>query len=378
MQGELSKNPGAGSALDSDSRGVPVVVSRLFDVEWYSKQYPDVAATGLDPLSHYMASGSKQGREPNAFFHTPFYRRQLTERGIASTNNAFLHYLTEGAELGLRPHPLFEPSFYRECYALSTESAVWPYEFFMTVGLQREDNPTPLFESSYYRIRSSELAGDGQGITLPPLLHYLANWDHQTIDPHALFDVSWYISHARLSSSSGYDPLSDYLEYGCKAGLFPNPLFDSEWYLNEYVDVSESGVDPLTDFVLSGWSIGRFPNALFDPEWYVENNSDLRDSQMNPLTHYIHFGALERRNPGPLFDTAWYLLQVPDGEWIENPLSHFLWKGSKKGLNPHPMFDSYFYARENTQEVATDQVPIAHYVRCGIQEGRKHNGLFTA
>ncbi len=163
---------GSGAKLTSDSRGVPAVVSQLFDSKWYLERYPDLATAGFDPFSHYMDFGSKQGREPNAFFNTPFYHRQLAERGIAPKNNAFLHYLTEGARLGLRPHPLFEPTFYRERYALSTASAVWPYEFFMTVGLQREDNPTPLFDSSYYRICAEKRADKGLDIALPPLLHY--------------------------------------------------------------------------------------------------------------------------------------------------------------------------------------------------------------
>ena len=85
-------------------REVPPVVSRLFDVEWYSRQYPDVAAAGVDPLSHYMDLGSKQDREPNVFFHTPFYRRQLKERGLAPTTNAFLHYVTEGPRR-VQPQP---------------------------------------------------------------------------------------------------------------------------------------------------------------------------------------------------------------------------------------------------------------------------------
>lgn len=38
--------------------------SGLFDGEWYTKQYPDVSASGLDPLEHFLRFGLELGRDP--------------------------------------------------------------------------------------------------------------------------------------------------------------------------------------------------------------------------------------------------------------------------------------------------------------------------
>lgn len=45
-----------------------VFESGLFDSEWYSKRYPDVKATALDPLDHYLYVGAFLGRRPSDAF----------------------------------------------------------------------------------------------------------------------------------------------------------------------------------------------------------------------------------------------------------------------------------------------------------------------
>ncbi len=40
--------------------------SGLFDVDWYVKEYPDIAAAGADPLRHFIQFGADEGRSPNA------------------------------------------------------------------------------------------------------------------------------------------------------------------------------------------------------------------------------------------------------------------------------------------------------------------------
>src|SRR6266511_1269046 len=47
--------------------------SGLFDAEWYLSRYPDVAASGIDPLEHYCRYGWRRGRDPNRKFSTTLY-----------------------------------------------------------------------------------------------------------------------------------------------------------------------------------------------------------------------------------------------------------------------------------------------------------------
>ncbi|MDM7458512.1 MAG: glycosyltransferase family 2 protein [Paracoccus sp. (in: a-proteobacteria)] len=45
-----------------------------FDPDWYQAQYPDVAITGLDPVTHYLRYGHRMQRDPGPDFSTRFAR----------------------------------------------------------------------------------------------------------------------------------------------------------------------------------------------------------------------------------------------------------------------------------------------------------------
>ena len=40
--------------------------SGIFDAGWYNRTYHDVAASGMNPLRHYVCHGAAEGRAPNA------------------------------------------------------------------------------------------------------------------------------------------------------------------------------------------------------------------------------------------------------------------------------------------------------------------------
>lgn len=54
--------------------------SGLFDEAWYCTTYPDAAASGLDPIEHYLTIGAPKGHDPNPLFDTGFYARQMARR----------------------------------------------------------------------------------------------------------------------------------------------------------------------------------------------------------------------------------------------------------------------------------------------------------
>jgi glycosyltransferase involved in cell wall biosynthesis len=70
-----------------------------FDIEHYSKSYPDVVAAGIDPFEHYVSYGYREGRSPSAAFDAKFY----TSRYLSgdSTQNPFLHFLAHKHEPGV-------------------------------------------------------------------------------------------------------------------------------------------------------------------------------------------------------------------------------------------------------------------------------------
>lgn len=50
-----------------------IAKSKLFDAKWYLKQNPDVKASGMDPVLHYLKYGWREGRNPSKDFDGTFY-----------------------------------------------------------------------------------------------------------------------------------------------------------------------------------------------------------------------------------------------------------------------------------------------------------------
>lgn len=76
-----------------------LAASDLFDRKWYSAQYSDVSASGMDPALHYVRHGAAEGRDPGPNFSTRWYleaHKDVAEAGF----NPLLHYLLHGREEG--------------------------------------------------------------------------------------------------------------------------------------------------------------------------------------------------------------------------------------------------------------------------------------
>ncbi len=87
------------------------IINPLFDPQYYLESYPDVADAGRNPLTHYLAIGWREGRNPNPWFDTQYYlatNPQVAREGL----NPLVHYVLSGWRLRLRPGPQFDPAFY--------------------------------------------------------------------------------------------------------------------------------------------------------------------------------------------------------------------------------------------------------------------------
>jgi GT2 family glycosyltransferase/glycosyltransferase involved in cell wall biosynthesis len=76
--------------------------SGLFDRRWYVTAYPDVAASGVDPLRHYIAFGAREGRNPSPFFNSLDYLASNADVARAGLN-PLAHFVLYGASEG-RPY----------------------------------------------------------------------------------------------------------------------------------------------------------------------------------------------------------------------------------------------------------------------------------
>lgn len=83
----------------------------LFDTRHYLDTYPDIAASGIDPLMHYVEHGDREGRWPNPHFDPQTYRAQLGSEGVGSVC-ALYHYAAVGEDLRLGSPTAFDPQRY--------------------------------------------------------------------------------------------------------------------------------------------------------------------------------------------------------------------------------------------------------------------------
>lgn len=75
--------------------------SGLFDEEFYLSTYQDVKNAGIDPIKHYVKSGSKENRNPNSSFNTKFYVTENPNVKYSNTN-PLVHYIIQGRKRNLR------------------------------------------------------------------------------------------------------------------------------------------------------------------------------------------------------------------------------------------------------------------------------------
>jgi chromosome segregation ATPase len=93
-----------------------VAASGLFDRNWYLAQYADVAASGVDPLTHFVQFGSFELRSPGPLFDCIAYVDGNSDVKGAGVEPLF-HYLTRG-----RFEKRLAWRFGRDQFSLTTEA----------------------------------------------------------------------------------------------------------------------------------------------------------------------------------------------------------------------------------------------------------------
>ncbi len=106
-------------------------VTPLFDEQWYTRMYQDVAQSGIKPLTHYLTVGWREGRRPN---------------------------------------PIFDPKWYFQTYPEVALAGIEPLTYYLTVGWKKGHNPSEDFDADSYLQTYPDLAKAG----VQPLIHYLA------------------------------------------------------------------------------------------------------------------------------------------------------------------------------------------------------------
>lgn len=323
-----------------------------FDSVFYLLAYPDVAAAGVDPVTHFNTVGWQDGRMPNGLFDTAYYLFQFAD--IAAANaNPFQHYLAVGWKEGRDPSPFFDTSAYLAANPDVAAAGVNPLLHFLGTGIFEgrtiSGSPSPTNGSDFLigTAGSDTInAGDGNDIVV-------ALKGDDTVDGGAGTDTARFSGkfadyaitfdgdQVIVSGPEGSDRFSSIERFAFSDVTFDrtipgtNPLIDDFYYYSLNPDVWAAGVDAGAHFAASGWKEGRDPNPIFDSSYYLQNNPDVAAAGVNPLEHYLAFGFKEARDPSAAFDTSAYLANNPDVAVAGiNPLLHYLAFGKAEGRSP--------------------------------------------
>ena len=88
-----------------------LAASDLFDGAFYLRAYPDVAAHGIDPATHFIGQGWREGRRPSLYFDPVWYRAANSDVARAGVNPV-LHYISAGEAEGRAPSEYFDLAWY--------------------------------------------------------------------------------------------------------------------------------------------------------------------------------------------------------------------------------------------------------------------------
>lgn len=248
---------------------VAIEMTGLFDRAGYLQRYPDVAASGMDPVVHYYERGAFEGRNPCQWFDSAYYLAMNPDVAAARLN-PLLHFCEFGWRESRHPSADFDVNWYLAKHLGHAHGQTNPLFHYVT-------------------------AGRAMGLEVQPVREPGAD----LVINAGVFDVDFYVAQYPDVAATGADPLAHYLRHGAMEGRNPSAMFDTGYYLKNNPDVARLGVNPLVHFCASGWKELRNPSREFDVWWYWSNHLDPAVEDLNPLGHYQAVGRLQGLEPRP-------------------------------------------------------------------------------
>lgn len=125
----------------ADRAAQVIRASGLFDQAWYLESYPDVAARKVDPVSHYVRHGAREGRDPNRLFSSSWYLANNPDV-MAAGLNPLVHFILRGAKEGRSAGPLFDTRWYLDANPDVAAAGVNPLLHFLRHGAREGRRPS--------------------------------------------------------------------------------------------------------------------------------------------------------------------------------------------------------------------------------------------
>ena len=260
----------------------------IFDPDYYRESNADVAASGVDPLVHYISRGFAELRDPSLYFDSNYYSTQVPEVKEKMLDPLF-HFIVKGWEQGVKPNLLFDPLFYVQQYPDFDFSRLNPLEH----CIQQENplSPSPYFDPSFYKRLYKDVSASREN----SLKHFLSIGLQEKRRPSLYFDIPWYLDKTPVLMEAEIDPISHYFYFGMQEHKSPSPLFDPQYYAKTY---RIEGVDDLfSHYMQYGAPQDNQPCSWFDPVFYRRHYQDGSNVEMSPLAHYLSKGIQDGLYP---------------------------------------------------------------------------------
>ncbi len=269
--------------------------SGLFDGAYYLKNNPDVAASGAEPLVHYLKQGFSENRRPGPLFDHNYYFHQASSPGD-NVQNPLLHYLGKGREQGFKPNFFVDPDYYRLVNPDYHASTLDPLSHFLQEGdfHNQECSPSPYFDPHFY----CKTYADAAHLVNDPgaaYVHWLHSIPEENRQPSVYFDPPCYLDKNPTLTELGLNPFSHYGTFGASERKSPCPLFDPDFYAKTY-EISDCD-DLFAHFLRNSLQEDRQPCSWFDPAFYRRTYLSGADQPPAALKHFLEVGLSSHHYP---------------------------------------------------------------------------------
>lgn len=217
----VQKKPAAGQTVltdASENMHEATITDKLelaFDAAYYLSKNPDVLKAGMDPLTHFLKYGWKEGRRPNNWFNPPEYITRHREL-VGTDTNPFLHFLanqhlpTDGMDEVLQA--------LRQNQVLYFADKCWRDEKGLRPIIISSNRPsgedlqiaTKHFDAEYYISQNPDISDR----CLNPLLHFMTLGWIEMRDPSPKFSTSGYLRANKDIRSNGVNPFVHFYKHG--------------------------------------------------------------------------------------------------------------------------------------------------------------------
>ena len=338
-----------------------------FDADFYLAENPDVAAAGMDPLTHYVRFGEAEGRAPRADFNPARYRLRYPHlvAGGGTGRTAAVKTAGSGA-----------PDNSASDNGASGSGASGNGGAASSSGTSSGTSGSEATGSSG---TGSGTSDNGAGSSTPG--------SSGTGEGEAVKNL--FLHYVTVGAAAGY--AAD-LATGRRAqeALVARHM-DEAAYLLAHPEAAAHDGGPARHYLTVGEAAGASPRADFDPAFYRAAYPDIAKAPFNLFWHYLTAGLIEgragregaaRTSPirraaeeaaiAPFFDTAFYLAAHPEAAAHEGgPIRHYLEAGEAAGFAPSADFDPLFYRADNPDLAHAPFNLFWHFTAIGLFQGRK-------